>query len=49
MFAGAVAREAFAGAVRVAGRRHAVTTLRGRLRVAALLLAAGRGGRSLVV
>lgn len=49
MLAGGVAGEAFPGAVQVAGRRHAVAALQRRLRIAALVLAAGCGGGPLVV
>lgn len=49
VLAGAVACEAFTGTVQVACRRHAVTALRRRLHIAALVLAAGCGGGSLIV
>lgn len=49
MLAGGVASEAFPGTVQVAGRRHAVTALRRRLHVAALVVTAGCGGRSLII
>lgn len=45
MFARAVTREAFTGILQVA----AVTALRRRLHVTALVLAAGHGGRSLII